>query len=87
MADYSLGQRVTLLERIKSEKFDDFGHVVNARRGISFLPIHYRHLIAPDDFGHVNLAEVEVEPTLADFLAQGFWGGWVALFLCRVGSP
>lgn len=87
VADDLLGQRVTLLKWVESEKFDDFGHVIDARGGISLLPIHYRHLIAADDFGDLDLTEVEVQSVFADFLAQRFWSGGVALFLCSIRSP
>ena len=87
MVDDLLCQGVTLLERVEAEKFDDLGHVVDARGGISLLPIYHRHFIAADDFGHVELAELEVEPPLADFFTQGFWGGGIALLLRRVWPP
>lgn len=60
--------------------------MVDAGRGVVLLPIHHRHLVATDDVGDIKLAESEVEPTLADHLADGLWAGRVALLLCKVGA-
>ena len=87
MADDLEGQSVPLGQRVESQEFDHFTHVIVSGRGVSLLPIDDRHLVAADYFGHVDLAELEVKAALADFLAQGFWSGRVALFLDRVGPP
>ena len=87
VTDDLLCQSVAFLERVESEKFRDLGHVIDPGGRVSVLPIHNRHLVATDNFGRVDLPELEFEAPLADILAQGLWSGRVALFLCRVRSP
>ncbi len=87
MADDLMRQIVTLLKRVETQEFDHLAHVIDPGGGVPLLPINDRHLVAADDFSHVNLPEVEVEAAFADFLTQGSWGGWVAFLLCSVGSP
>jgi hypothetical protein len=45
----------------------------------SFFPIPDRQFVATDDFRCVDLSEVEVESTFADFLTDSFWIGRIAL--------
>ena len=82
-----LRHSVTLREGNEAEKFNHLSHMVNPRSAISLLPSDQRHLIAADYFGHLDLLEVEVETPFADFLAQGFWSGRIALLLCSIRSP
>ena len=68
-----LRQGVSILKRVEAEKFDYPDHVVDARLGVSFFPIHDRHLVATDHFCRFDLTEIQIEPPFSDHLADGLW--------------
>ena len=57
-------------------------------RGVlcSFSQIDDRHFVAADDFRHINLQEVEIEPSLANCLTERLRIGRVTLHLGEIGA-
>jgi hypothetical protein len=65
MIDQSMRHCVFFLERIEAEEIDHSGQVIDARRAVSFLPIHDAHLVATDHFGEIDLPNSKIEPALS----------------------
>ena len=90
VCDELLGDSGSSWQGIVSKEFDHFCHVNDARSRVSLFPIYDRHLVATDPLCYVTLPKVKVETAFADCLADGLWGGRIALCLCKiwpVGNP
>ena len=86
MIDQTMRQSVTILKRIKAEKFNHSAKVIDAWFAVSFLPIDDAHLVAADHLGRVDLSKTEIKPALSDHLADALGVGWIPLHLCKVGA-
>jgi hypothetical protein len=56
---------------VLAQESNDAGHVVDARRPVTFLPVDDGQFMAGDYFRYVDLPELEVEPSLASRFADG----------------
>jgi len=72
------------LKRVVSQKCGDSGQVIDAGRGVPFLPIDDGQFVAADPFCDFGLLEAEIEAALADRLANGFWSGRIPFLFGKV---
>jgi hypothetical protein len=78
--DQFLSQTVTVGEGVKAKELDYSRHMLDARRGVSLLPIQESKGGASDCPCHVLLEEIEIETPLSDVFSDGFWGMRIADF-------
>jgi len=84
VGDKLLGDGGSSRQGIVAQEPNNPGHAVHPGSEVSLLPVHEGKVVAPDYFCRFWLFKAEVEATLADRFADGFWAGGVAGFGLKI---